>query len=180
MKNRIKGILNSTKIIVKDKEILKYLKKDFEEETENKNKKVIELSLIEGLYLVDKDLLEVYDKKKLEFFEIVKKATEITNDEKFYIKFLVYRDLRNKGYLVFSGYKFGADFRVYEPTQESQKGQRVHSKYLVNVFPEERLFSCASLSGDVRLTRGVNKDLIYAIVNADNEIIYYKIEKIKM
>lgn len=178
MKKPINGILNGTKIIVKDKEILKYIKEDFEEEKENKN--VIEISLIEGLYLVEKKLLNVYDKKKLEFFEIVKKATEITNDEKFYIKFLVYKDLRAKGYYVFSGYKFGADFRVYERDQKAQEGQKVHAKFLVNVFPEERLFSFVNLSGDVRMTKGVNKSLIYAVVNADNEIIYYGIERMTL
>jgi len=177
----IKGLLNGTKILVRDKEILKYIKEDLE--MKEKNKKIIEISLIEGLYLMEKNVLELYDNKKLDFFELLKKSTEITGDKNFYIKFLVYKDLKRRGYGVFTGYKFGADFRVYEPVQKNkttQKEQREHSKFLVNVFPEEHVCSFANISGDVRLTRSVNKNLIYAIVNADNEIIYYSINLAKL
>lgn len=173
MKKVAKGILSGTKIIIRDREIFKYI----DESPEQKDKKIIEISLIEGLYLIKKEVLEVYENnKKLEFFEIIEKAIEITKDKNFYIKFLVYNDLKSRGYSVFTGYKFGADFRVYEKNKNIEKGQREHAKFLVQVFPEESMLSFANMAGDVRLTKSVNKNLIYAIVNADNEIIYYLID----
>jgi len=42
-------------------------------------------------------------------------------------KFLVYRDLRNRGYTVKDGYGFGSDFRVYGKGDFGEKG----AKFLV-------------------------------------------------
>ena len=48
-------------------------------------------------------------------------------DKNILTKFLIYRDLRNRGYIVKDGFGFGSDFRVYERGHFGEKG----AKYLI-------------------------------------------------
>ena len=92
----------------------------------------IHYALVEALYLVDRDKLDVFVKtKKLTFDSLMNKCKNI--DSKILIKFLVYRDLRNRGYLLKTALKFGADFRVYE---KGSKIGKEHSKWLLYCVSE--------------------------------------------
>ena len=70
-----------------------------------------ELSLIEAYYLLKKDKITIFDPQTekflslAEFYEIGKKI-----HHKFEEKFVIYKDLRDKGYIPRPGLKFGADF----------------------------------------------------------------------
>ncbi|MBW2998119.1 tRNA-intron lyase, partial [Candidatus Woesearchaeota archaeon] len=74
----------------------------------------VQLSLLEALYLLEKDKIEVFDgrNKKLDFESFVSRARRL--DKKFWNRFVVFKDLRDRGYIVKTALKFGADFRVYE------------------------------------------------------------------
>jgi len=163
----LKGLLSGTKVIILGNamQLAMQLGKQA-----NKTTKRIEISLIEALFLVDTGKLEVWTNKKLNFDEIIKAS----KDDKFYLKYLVYRDLRNRGMAVETGFKFGADFRVYE------RNTKEHAKYLVNVIPEEYTCSFKELARAVRLTKGVNKTLILALVDGDEEVIYYLLDLAKL
>lgn len=160
---KVKGLLSGTKVIILGNAL--QLSKPVEKRTER-----IEIPLVEALFLVDTDKLEVWDDKKLNFDEIIKAS----KDDKFYLKYLVYKDLRNRGMAVETGFKFGADFRVYE------RNTKEHAKYLVNVIPEEYTCSFKELSRALRLTKGVNKTLILALVDGDGGIIYYLLDLAKL
>ncbi|MBI3253917.1 MAG: tRNA-intron lyase, partial [Nitrosopumilales archaeon] len=71
------------------------------------------LDLIEGFYLLQKSKIKIYrDKKPVteeEMLEICRK--EHHNFDK---KYTVYRNFRDKGYIVNPGIKFGCDFAVYQ------------------------------------------------------------------
>lgn len=160
---KIKGLLSGTKVI---------LERDIPELNKSRKKRSAgrEISLIEALFLVETNKLEVWADKKLDFNDLIKAS----KDENFYLKYMVYRDLKNRGLIVETGFKFGADFRVYE------RGVNEHAKYLVNVFPEEYKCSFSELSRAVRLTKGVNKNLILALVDGDGCIIYYLLDLAKL
>ena len=66
----------------------------------------------------------------------------------------VYRDLRNRGLVVKSGFKYGTHFRVYEKTVNE------HSRYLVHVVSERE--ELQKLSRAVRVAHGVRKELLLA------------------
>jgi tRNA-intron endonuclease len=86
------------------------------------------LDLIEGCYLQLKSKIQIYKNKK----KISKETMlNICNDEyhDFGKKFQVYKDFREKGYIVNPGIKFGCDFAVY------QKGPGIdHAPFLVQVY----------------------------------------------
>ncbi|MGI0040552.1 MAG: tRNA-intron lyase, partial [Nitrosopumilaceae archaeon] len=67
------------------------------------------LDLIEGYYLVQKSKIKVYkSKKQISENDLLQIArTEYHNFDK---KYLVYKDFREKGYIVNPGIKFGCDF----------------------------------------------------------------------
>ncbi len=138
------------------------------------------LSLVEAAYLMKKGLLEIEvreqksenrsresdlekaqslkpqtsNHKPVNFERFVEYANAIETD--FMDKYVVYEDLREKGLVVKTGFKFGSHFRVYKTKQQK------HSSYLIHVLPEEHVFSMQELSRAVRLAHGVKKRMIFA------------------
>ena len=130
------------------------------------------LSLIEAAYLMEKGKIRVFDgERELSFMELVELGRK--RDDQFDIKLLVYTDLRDRGYTVKSALKFGSHFRVY------RRGMDEHSQWLVWVVPENMRFSPNDITARVRVAHGVRKNMIMAVVDEDNDVVYYKIEWVK-
>ena len=106
---KIKAYLNGEIISSADSEAYSlYEKSHFGEPSEDK----IQYSLTEALFLLNKEKIEIFfNRRKLSKKEFMEKCRKI--DRKIQIKYPVFRDLREKGYVVKSALKFGADFRVY-------------------------------------------------------------------
>ena len=86
------------------------------------------LDLIEGCYLQEISKIKIYkNNKKISLNEIIKICKkEYHNFDK---KFQVYKDFREKGYVINPGIKFGCDFAVY------QRGPGIdHAPYVVQVY----------------------------------------------
>ncbi len=125
------------------------------------------LNLYEILYAVENYRAKVLKgSKEVLYEEIIKHAENSVKN--FYIKYLVFKDLMNRGFLVKSGYKFGFDFRIYVRNEE-------HSKYLVKVFYEESDMKLSEISSMIRLATFSRKIPIIAVVDKDFSINYFKI-----
>ncbi|MBD3253874.1 MAG: tRNA-intron lyase [Candidatus Lokiarchaeota archaeon] len=117
-----------------------------------------ELSLIEAYYLLEKEEISILNIKnnknlsKSEFFEIAK----ITHN-KFEEKYIIYKDLRQKGYVPRPGLKFGADFVVYK------KGPGLeHSPFIVHVLPHDSKITAIDMVRAGRLATSVRKKFVIA------------------
>ncbi len=115
------------------------------------------LDLIEGYYLLEESKIKIqYMKKNItpkELLEICRR--EHHNFDK---KYQVYKDFRDKGYIVNPGIKFGCDFAVY------QKGPGIdHAPYLVQVYTSADTISSTSVVLAGRLATTVRKQFILAI-----------------
>lgn len=115
------------------------------------------LDLIEGYYLLLKSKIKIYKNKKAvtksEILEICRK--EYYNFDK---KFAVYKNFRDKGYIVNPGIKFGCDFAVY------QRGPGIdHAPYLVQVYDRKESISSTDVVLAGRLATTVRKQFILAI-----------------
>ncbi|HRZ85939.1 MAG TPA: tRNA-intron lyase [Candidatus Paceibacterota bacterium] len=131
----------------------------------------IHYSLVEALYLVDKGKISVYSKsKKLNFNELIERCNKI--DNKILFKFLVYKDLRNRGYLLKTALKFGADFRVYDKGIRPGKD---HSKWLLYCVNESSEMTWHDFSAKNRVAHSTNKNLLIAVVDSEGGITYYEI-----
>lgn len=73
------------------------------------------LDLMEAIYLLEKGEIEIRgpkDSKLVRKKTLFDKAAELHKN--FRKSYLIYKDLRDKGYVVTPGIKFGSDFAVYE------------------------------------------------------------------
>ncbi|MFN4133544.1 MAG: tRNA-intron lyase, partial [Candidatus Hadarchaeales archaeon] len=130
----------------------------------------LQLGPVEALYLVDRGKLTVLDErgKKLKFKEIFTKFSEL--DPELPLKYPAYADLRSRGYVVKTGLKFGAHFRVYE---RGEVPGQAHSKLLVHAVPEFTKITPTELARAVRLAHSVKKKIMLAIVDDEGDITYY-------
>ena len=87
----------------------------------------------ESLYLLYKKSLVLKKAGKLVGFDSLLRAC-MSKDSNTFTDYLIYRDLRTRGYTVRAGFGFGSDFLVYERGDYGQKG----AKYSVFGFSEGR------------------------------------------
>lgn len=113
------------------------------------------LSLIEATYLLENKRINVYRGNEKISLEEMK---NILRRHNLYQKYLVFRDLRNRGYIVKTGLKYGSEFRLYERGKAPGKG---HSKYLVRVVTEDDIFNVKDIVSQVRVAHSVRKKINY-------------------
>jgi tRNA-intron endonuclease len=130
------------------------------------------LKSFESLYLLYTGKLSLFKGKKNidfdSFLQICKKQ-----DESILTKFLVYRDLRTRGYTVKDGFGFGSDFRVYGKGDFGEKG----AKFLVFGLNEGKQEKIGKLQKKVEEITKMGKEPIIAVIQRQGEIIYYKISR---
>ena len=137
----------------------------------------IQYSLPETLYLVEKKKIEVYSKnKKIDFEPLLNKFKKV--DNRILIKYYVYRDLREKGYIVKTALKFGAEFRVYDKgVKPGQKGK--HARWIVFTEKETNKISWYEFAAKNRVAHSTRKKLLLAIIDEEGDISYYEVNWIK-
>ena len=117
-----------------------------------------ELSLIEAYYLLERDEITIFDVKENSFVEptkFYKIAKRIHH--KFEEKHIIYKDLRERGYIPRPGLKFGADFVVYK------KGPGLeHSLFMVHVLPHNSEITAIDMVRAGRLATSVRKKFVIA------------------
>lgn len=139
----------------------------------------LELSLSEAMHLVDRELLEIErESKVLDREEVYEVFAE--KDSEFDFKYKTYSDLRERGYIVKSGFKFGAHFRVYprgaNPYQEGEKRQKDHTKWIVHAVPENEEMSFQEVSRAVRLAHNIRATMLWGVVDSEGGVTYYEVE----
>ena len=141
----------------------------------------LELALVETALLLKRGRIRVFqNEKQLSFQELYDHATKI--DKRFPHKYRVYEDLRERGLLVRTGFKFGCDFRVYERGVQLKKGPKSakeHTKWIVYCVPEDFTMSFQELSRSVRLAHNIRAKMLWAIVDNEGDCTYYQITRHK-
>ncbi|MDP8888239.1 MAG: tRNA-intron lyase [Thermoproteota archaeon] len=85
-------------------------------------------------------------------------------------EFLVYRDLRSRGYVVKEGFGFGNDFRVYERGDYEKKP----AKYVVFGINEGTNTKAKEFASAVSQIQKMGKEAVVAVIERRGEVIYYK------
>ena len=130
------------------------------------------LNSFETLYLLYNNKLELKKvNKNIVFDELIQKYIQKNDD--ILTQFLLYRDLRTKGYVVKDGFGFGSDFRVYEKGTYGQKD----AKFLIFAFNEGTQQKIGKLYKNIHEITQMGKEPIIAVIERRGEIIYYKINK---
>ena len=133
----------------------------------------------EVLYLMYSDRLALTKKidkngrplGTIKFTDYVSFAVE--RDEQAWSRFLIFRDLRSRGYVVREGFGFPIDFRVYERGDYGIKA----AKYIVFGLNEGKTMSLAELKKHVEQMSTMGKEAVIAVIERRGEVIYYKVAK---
>jgi len=145
-----------------------YKKSCFGQPTQGK----IQYNLSEVLFLVEKNKMQVYDGKGKLILEknLIQKFRKI--DKKIQIKYPVYKDLREKGYVIKTALKFGADFRIYD---KGKRPGKAHAKWILFVEHESKKSSWHEFSAKNRVAHSTKKKLLIAIIDEEADISYYEV-----
>jgi tRNA-intron endonuclease len=127
------------------------------------------LSPVESAYLLGRQMLRL-SKETLSAEEF--RAMMAGEDPEFGEKVEVYTHLRDRGYIVRTGYKFGHHFRVYS-------GKKPHSEMLVHAIGGGVTLSMSLVSRSVRLAHSVRKKMLFACADG-NMIQYIEFSRIKL
>lgn len=127
----------------------------------------------EALYLLQAKRLTLAGKKDVTFdslFEILLK-----HDRNIMTRFLVYRDLRSRGYVAKEGFGFGDDFRVYERGEYEKKPAR----YVVFAISEGANVTARGFAGAIEQIEKMGKEAVVAVIERRGEVIYYKASRMR-
>jgi tRNA-intron endonuclease len=124
----------------------------------------LRLSPEEALYLLHRNRIELpgYDFDRL--------LSVFTGEPNFFRSYLVYRDLRERGYAVQTG---PHDFRVFRRGERPGTG---HSRYMVRVLSERDLIDFGVLVREFSASAHMRKQYVLAVVDDENELTYYEIK----
>lgn len=140
----------------------------------------LEVSFTEALYLSERGKISLKKGvKKLGFEGLMEHGIGL--DKRLHERYAVYKDLRGRGLLVKTGFKFGSDFRVYsrgvKTVKRGPKTPMEHTKWVVYCVPEDYTCSFQELSRSVRLAHSIRAKMLWAIVDNDGDITYYSITR---
>ena len=124
---------------------------------------VLQLSLIEGCHLMRLDALSVHnvnDGRPIGLDGLLEFGEKMQDE--FGLRLKAFTDLRSKGMLVKTGFKYGTHFRVYEKSPDES-----HARYLVHAVDSTHLTMWPEISRAVRLAHGVKKEILFARISVE-------------
>ena len=132
----------------------------------------VQLSLPEALYLLEKGRLEIMDgKKKITPEEFIRKARKA--EPNFWIRYSVFKDMRNRGYIIKTALKFGADFRVYD---RGVKPGEDHARWIIFPVHEGETLTWYEFAAKNRVAHSTKKRLMMGIVDDEGDVTYYEVK----
>ena len=182
-KAQIEGMIKQDKVIISDK-------KAFEEfyntsfigtiETNSNGQEVLILEAIEALLLCERHRILIWEdnNKNNKLYDFEALLTYFTQfDERLWQKYIIYMDLRKRGYIVRPGYGDGIDFRVYKRGADFEKDT---AKFLIFPVFEGDPIELRDLDKMSRVAMSSRKDLIVATVDRLSKPIYYSVKKFQI
>lgn len=162
------GYLTDKGVIIDDRNAQdELMKRGYGEEMNGK----LLLKDYEAIFLLySKKLRVLKDEKETSVNDLVDFA--ISRDANAWTSFLIYRDLRSRGYVVREGFGFGVDFRVYDRGEYGSKS----AKYVVCGLNEGTKKAIKELSEIVSQIARMGKEAVLAVIERRGEVIYYKIQ----
>ncbi|WP_309492248.1 tRNA-intron lyase [Candidatus Hecatella orcuttiae] len=171
-KRPVEGFVKGEKVYVslKDPEAARLVSRGFGEETRGR----LELASWEALYLVAEGELRVVEKDSgvaMSFEELLSFFSQ--KDRRVWSKYLVYRDLRSRGYTVKKGFGHGSHFRVYERGAYGKEP----AKFLISTMLEGEPLPVQELVKTLSSARSLKKEAILGVIERRGEVVYYTLSQ---
>ncbi len=131
----------------------------------------VQLSLLEGFYLLEKKKIKILDgkNKKINSENFLKKAQKI--DKNFWVRYTVFKDMRDRGYIIKTALKFGADFRVYD---RGVKPGEDHARWVVYPVHEGTSLTWHEFAAKNRVAHSTRKKLLIGVVDEESDVSYWE------
>lgn len=142
----------------------------------NIKRQKVELSLIEAYYLVEKGKLDIINSrnKNIDADKLLIKFSRLETD--FFVRYKVFKDMRDRGYIVKTALKFGAEYRVYP---KGVKPGEDHAKWILFPVREADKLTWFEFSAKNRVAHSTKKKLLLGIVDAESDVTYYEVGWVK-
>ena len=171
---KFKAVFSKERVLAdkNDEAVDLYNKSRYGEYVEDK----IQYSFVEALHLLERKRLTLKDaKEKTIKIDAFRKLCEKT-EKNFWVRYCVFRDLRQRGYIVKTALKFGADFRVYD---KGIKPGDDHAKWIVYPLHETETLTLYEFSAKNRVAHSTRKTLLLAVVDDEGDVSYWNSSWVK-
>ena len=182
-KTQVEGIIEKNKAIVTDKEGIEDFYRNsyigtLEQDSEGNERLILEPT--EVILLLERNRILLWEdndksKAKYDFEGLLTYFTQF--DDRLWHKYIIYMDLRKRGYIVREGYGDGIDFRVYKRGADFEKDS---AKFLIYPVFEGSPIELRDLDMISRVALSSRKDLIVATVDRLSKPIYYSVKKFQI
>ncbi len=182
-KVQIKGIFKNDKVIISDRiGIQEFYENSYMGtiEKDEKNNKLLVLNAVEVILLIERRRILLWtdndeSKAQCDFETTLEYFTQF--DNRLWQKYVIYMDLRKRGYIVRDGYGEGIDFRVYRRGADFEKDS---AKFLIYPVFEGYPIDLKDLDKMSRVAMSSRKDLVVATVDRLSKPIYYSVNKFEI
>lgn len=132
----------------------------------------VHLSLTEAMYLLEKGKIVLLDSrgKEIKPDGFIKKAKRFSPD--FRVRYAVFRDIRDRGYIIKTALKFGADFRIYD---RGVKPGEDHARWIVYPVHESEALTWYEFAAKNRVAHSTKKRLLIGVVDDEGDVSYWEV-----
>jgi len=170
----LEAILRNGKVVVASGEQARSLY-DNGYGTLDESKETLTLSSVEALYLLEEKRIRIVEEASGQTISLSQLVDEFkASDEIVWTKYLIYQDLRRRGYVVRDGFGYGVDFRVYERGGFGDQA----AKYIVYGISEGTPTPIETIREVLRFAQNMKRELILAVVDRRGEVVYYSISQL--
>ena len=169
MAEAISAVYNQDRVLTEDSDAARelYNKSRFGKLTNNK----VQLSFIEAAYLQEKGKIKIVDRRNREIKKdnFIKKSKKHVPD--FHVRYSVFEDIRDRGYIIKTALKFGADFRIYD---RGVKPGEDHARWIVYPVHESQKLTWYEFAAKNRVAHSTKKRLLIGVVDDEGDVSYWE------
>lgn len=173
-RSRIEAIFGGEQVLTEDSDAARdlYAQSRFGEMDSGR----VLLSLLESLYLLEKEKITIKNNRGKPFTVqgFIRKAKSLQPN--FWTRYVVFKDMRNRGYIVKTALKFGADFRVYD---RGIKPGEDHAKWVLFPIHEGQTLTWHDFAAKNRVAHSTKKRLLLGIVDEEADTTYFEIKWVR-
>jgi len=181
-KTQIEGIIRKEKVVISNQEAIEEFYKNSYIGTlvSENDQEILVLDPLEILLLSERRRILLWEdndknKRQHDFESLLEHFTKF--DDRLWHKYVIYMDLRKRGYIVRTGYGEGIEFRVYKRGADFINDS---AKYLIYPVFEGEPIELKDLDKISRVAMSSRKDLIIATVDRLSKVIYYSVKKFQI
>ena len=182
-KVQFEGVIAQEKVFITDKDCIEeFYRKAYIGTLENNSEgeEILVFGPLEVLLLCERNRILLYknNDRNSELYDFEALLIYFTQfDDNLWRKYIIYMDLRKRGYIVRTGYGEGIDFLVYKRGADFEKDS---AKFLIYPVFEGTPIDLRDLDKMSRVAMSSRKDLIVATVDRLSKPIYYSVKKFEI